>query len=274
MTSSLVAKIANAIFLTAVFVFLLLPFIYIIVASFNEATLAFPPRAFSLESYRSLPTAFLSALWVSLIVAAASTAIAIPLGICGGLGVVRGKFPGKDLVNGLLLSPLLLPMLVLGAGLYRYYLAIDLALDTAIAGSLVGLILGHASFCIPYVARAVIPILTQMPRTLEEAAQDLGASRWYTFRAVTLPIIRAGVVAGATLAFLASFDNFPMSLFLAEGDYATLPVVIFQHIEFDLKPTVLAMSTIVILMSLAAMFAVERFVGLKSFAGLRDNVVD
>jgi putative spermidine/putrescine transport system permease protein len=146
-----------------------------------------------------------------------------------------------------------------------------LAFDSAIAGSLVGLVLGHASFCIPYVARAVIPVLTQMPLTLEEAAQDLGASRAYTFARVTIPIIRTGIIAGAALAFLTSFDNFPMSLFLAEGDNATLPVVIFQYIEFDLKPTVLAISTLVIVLSIVAMFVVEKTIGLTSFVGLRDD---
>ena len=250
---------------------MLTPFIYIAVASFNESTLAFPPRALSLEAYRTIPPAFLSALSVSLVVAAASTLIAIPLGICGAFAVVRGRFPGRDLVNGLLLSPLLLPMLVLGAGLYRYYVAIDQVFDGSLAGSLVGLVLGHASFCIPYVARAVIPILTQMPPALEEAAQDLGASRWYTFTRVTLPTIRTGIIAGAALAFLTSFDNFPMSLFLAEGDNATLPVVIFQYIEFDLKPTVLAMSTLVIVLSMVAMVVVEKTIGLTTFVGLRDD---
>ena len=91
-----------------------------------------------------------------------------------------------------------------------------------------------------------MPVLMQMPASLEEAAYDLGANRWFTFTRVTLPLMRTGLVGGVAFAFLTSFDNFPMSLFLAEGEKATLPVVMFQFIEFDLTPVILSMSTLVI----------------------------
>lgn len=269
--SGIVARTCGIIFLTVVFGFLLMPLMYVAFGSLNAATLEFPPRTLSLESYRTLPSAFFDGLRVSLIVATAATLIATPLGVGAALGIVRGRFAGRDLLNGFLLSPLLLPMLVLGVALYQFYAAIDRAADSAVAGSLVGLILGHTSFCIPYVARAVIPALTQMPRSLEEAAHDLGASSWYTFTRVTLPVIRTGLVGGVAFAFLTSFDNFPMSLFLVEGDNATLPVVMFQFIQFDLKPTILAMSTLVILLSMAAMLVVEKTVGLATLVGLREH---
>jgi putative spermidine/putrescine transport system permease protein len=121
------------------------------------------------------------------------------------------------------------------------------------------------------VARAVIPALMQIPARVEEAALDLGASQWLTFRKITMPMIRTSLVGGGAFAFLTSFDNFPMSLFLAEGNNATLPVVMFQFIEFDLKPTVLAMSMLVILLSLAVMFVIERTIGLATFVGLQQR---
>lgn len=261
--------LGSGLFLSTVFAFLLTPFVYIALGSLNDTTLAFPPRSISLLSYVEIPSAFYNALNVSLVVAVSSTCIALPVGVCGALGVVRGRFPGRDFVSALLLSPLLLPMLVLGAGLYQFYFMIDQLIDTSLRGSLLGLIFGHTCFCIPYVVRAVIPVLTQMPHNVEEAAQDLGASRWMTFTKVTLPLIRMGVIGGGAFAFLTSFDNFPMSLFLAEGANATLPVVMFQYVEFDLKPTILAMSTLVILLSVAVMVVVERTIGVAEFMGLR-----
>ncbi len=269
--SRTIGRLGAGLFLTAVFAFLLTPFVYIAVGSLNDTTLSFPPRSISLSSYFEIPPAFFHALNISLVVATASTLIALPLGISGALAVVRGRFPGRDFVNGLLLSPLLLPVLVLGASLYQFYFAIDRTIGTAITGSLIGLILGHTSFCIPYVARAVIPALMQIPARVEEAALDLGASQWLTFRKITMPMIRTSLVGGGAFAFLTSFDNFPMSLFLAEGNNATLPVVMFQFIEFDLKPTVLAMSMLVILLSLAAMFVIERTIGLATFVGLQQR---
>lgn len=257
--------------LVAVFGFLLLPLAYVAFASLNETTLTFPPTTLSLRSYQTIPQSFFRALQVSLIVAAASTFIAIPLGVSAAFGLVRGRFRGRDILNSVLLSPLLLPMLVLGAGLYQFYYAVGEATGLSLRGSLIGLVLGHTSFCVPYVARAVVPVLATLAPSLEEAAQDLGASRWITFSWVTLPLIRTGLVAGAAFAFLTSFDNFPMSLFLAEGGNATLPVVMFQFIEFDLKPTILAMSTLVILFSVVAMLVVEKTIGLATFVGLRDR---
>ncbi|HEY7248675.1 MAG TPA: ABC transporter permease [Xanthobacteraceae bacterium] len=258
-------------FLAVLYAFLLAPLLYIVIGSFNPATLAFPPRAWSLHSYAAIPTEFLAALGVSLIVAAASACLAIPLGVSAALGVVRGRFAGRDLVNSFLLSPLLFPMLVLGASLYRLYYEVDQSLGTALSGSLTGLILGHTSFCIPYVARSLVPALMQMPASLEEAAYDLGAGRWFTFTRVTLPLMRTGLVGGIAFAFLTSFDNFPMSLFLAEGENATLPVVMFQFIEFDLTPVILSMSTLVILGSLAVMLVVEKAVGMAALVGLPEH---
>ena len=256
-------------YLGLVFAFLLAPLAYIVIGSFNESTLVFPPRSLSLASYREIPGPFFHALYISLIVAAGSTCIAVPVGVCGAIGVLRGRFPFRDAIGAALLSPLLLPMLVLGIGLYQFYVALDRTIGTSLAGSLIGLILGHTSFCIPYVMRAVTPVVAQLPAHIEEAAYDLGATRWETFTKVTLPLIRMGVIGGAAFAFLTSFDNFPMSLFLAEGDRTTLPVAMFQYIEFDLKPTILAMSSLVILISMGAMLLIERTIGLASFVGLR-----
>jgi putative spermidine/putrescine transport system permease protein len=269
--SNVVARTCSIIFLTIVLGFLLTPLLYVAFGSLNASTLEFPPRTLSIESYRTIPEAFFDGLRVSLIVAAAATVLATPLGVAAALGIVRGRFGGRELLNGFLLSPLLLPMLVLGVALYQFYVVIDRTADTAITGSLVGLILGHTSFCIPYVARAVIPALTQMPPSLEEAAHDLGASTWYAFSRVTLPAIRPGLAGGIAFAFLTSFDNFPMSLFLVEGDNTTLPVVMFQFIQFDLKPTILAMSTLVIIFSMAAMLFIEKTVGLASLVGLHED---
>src|SRR5579864_4610686 len=165
-----VRRVGSGLFLTSVFAFLLTPLIYTMLGSLNDTTLAFPPSSIGLRSYAELPPEFFHALYVSLVVASASTCLAIPFGICGALGIVRGRFPGRNFINALLLSPLSLPMLVLGASLYRFFFLVDQTIGISLSGSLLGLILGHTSFCIPYVTRGVIPVLTQMSPSVEEAA--------------------------------------------------------------------------------------------------------
>lgn len=253
------------------YVFIAMPLIFVILGSFNERTLGFPPDGLTLKWYHDIPPSFLDAFKVSLIVAVAATALAIPCGVMGALAIVRGRFPGRDLLSGTLLSPIMLPMLVVGISLYQFYLLVWRMTGVGLAGTLGGMIVAHSTFTTAYVLRSVIAVLSTMDRALEEAALDLGASRWTAFRRVTLPMIQPGVVAGAVLAFLVSFDNLPISLFLTGPGLTPLPIVIFNYIEFNLDPMILAVSTIVVTISVGFIVLLERAMGLARLMGLHDR---
>ncbi len=248
--------------------FLVLPLVFVVGGSFSEHRLAFPPDGFTLAWYGEIPASFVDAIVTSLVVATAATLIAIPCGVLAAFPVVRGRFPGRAALNALLLSPIMLPMLVIGIALYQSYLALGRATGVQVAGTLGGLVLAHASFTGAYVLRAVAAVLETTGRRLEEAAFDLGAGRWTTFRRVTLPLVKPGVVAGAVLAFLVSFDNLPISLFLTGPRLTPLPIAIFNYIEFNLDPMILALSALLTGGSLAVVVVLERTLGLARIMGL------
>lgn len=262
-------KATNAVALFGVYVFVLTPIVFVVVGSFNEETLVFPPRGFTFKWYGEIPDPFWRGLKASLIVAVASSALAMPIGVTSAYAVVRGRFPGRSLFNAALLSPLTAPLIVLGMALYQYYVVIWKLTGYPLPGSYLGLILGHTSFTIAFVARSVIAGLANFDLTLEEAAKDLGANEWTTFYRITLPLLRPAIAAGWLFAFWGSMENFPLSLFLAEGDSTTLPVVIFRFIEFDLSPVVLAVSSVVVISSIAIIVILEKLVGLDELMGLR-----
>jgi putative spermidine/putrescine transport system permease protein len=250
------------------YLFLALPLLFVIGGSFSEHRLAFPPDGFTLAWYGRIPARFAHDIVTSLVVAAAATLIGIPCGIMAAFPLVRGRFPGRAALSGLLLSPVMLPMLVVGIALYQAYLAFGRVSGVQVGGTLAGLIFAHASFTGAYVLRSVAAVLEATGTRLEEAAFDLGASRWRTFHRVTLPLIKPGVVAGAVLAFLVSFDNLPISLFLTGPQLTPLPIAIFNYIEFNLDPMILALSALVTGGSLVLVVVLERTLGLARIMGL------
>jgi putative spermidine/putrescine transport system permease protein len=133
---------------------------------------------------------------------------------------------------------------------------------------MVNLILGHVIITIPYVIRTVTAVLTRFDRSIEEAAMNLGANSIQTFFKITLPIIKPGVVAGAVFAFIMSFDNFAVSIFLSGPRTETLPIVIFMHLRYEIDPTISALSTILIGGVTVLVFFLERFVRLEQFVGI------
>ena len=146
------------------------------------------------------------------------------------------------------------------AFLQTYYL-LGNTLGIRIAGSFIALGLGHLFVATPYVIGSVGAVLLRFNSNLEEAALSLGASRWRAFRRVTLPIIMPGIYAGALFAFMVSFGDVPISLFLASPQYTTLPLEIFHSMEFDFDAAVLAISTLIVLASLVVLWLIQKFVG-------------
>jgi putative spermidine/putrescine transport system permease protein len=206
-------------------------------------------------------------LLVSLIVATATALLSITFGVPAALALSRGRFPGKSLLNALCLSPLMVPALVTGVALYQYSLILWDWTGLGMGGTIFGLVTGHLTFGIPFVIRAVIAGHARFDRALEEAAQNLGASPLITFWRVTVPVLRPSIVSGGIFAFLMSMDEVPIALFMGGGNSTTLPIRIFTAIEFDFGGDVMAISALIVLVSVALMLLLDRVVELGQFFG-------
>lgn len=252
--------------------FVCVPIVFVVVTSFNEKGIYLIRTGYqlSLRWYESLPKAFFSSFKVSLVVATASSAIALVPGIMAAFVIVRGQFPGKAMLTNLFLSPLILPLIVLGVSYYRYFLVVYDAAGVSLLDSYWGLILAHAGFTWAYVVRAVVAGLENFDLHLEEAAADLGAGRLYTTLRVTLPSIRPSIVAGTIFAFMISFDDVPVSLFLYSTRTTPLPIELMNYMSDNIDPYLTAMSSLTVFFSIALMVVVERTVGLRRFVGLRE----
>lgn len=252
-----------------VFVFLLLPIASVVVSSFSASPmLAFPPRALTFEWYGKIPKEFVDALKVSLIAATATAVVATLAGVGIGLAIARGRNRGKAALNAVSVAPLTVPHLVMGIALYHTSLFVWDVTGVEIMETMAGLVLAHVVIAVPFVVRGVVAGHAHFDRALEEAALSLGASNWQTLRIVTLPLLLPGILSGAFFAFLVSFDDVPVALFMGGGPTTTtLPLKILSSIEFSLNADVMAISTLIIGASLAVMVVLERAVGLDRFFG-------
>lgn len=264
-----IRPVATAVVVGSVYLFLLAPVIVVIGASFDggasvagRAFLNFPPENLSLYWYQNISPRLYHALWVSCSVAFVAATVGTILGVPAALGLVRGRFPGKTLIAALFRAPLQIPFIVIGlAFLQTYYLISDF-IDISLNGTFIGLAIGHIFVATPYVVGSVGAVLQRFNPSIEEAAMILGANRWRTFRRVTLPIIMPGVYGGALFAFMVSFGDVPISLFLAGAQYTTLPLEIFHSMEFDFDAAILAISTQIVFASLVLLWLIQRVVGL------------
>ena len=252
-----------------VLVFLLAPVVVVVFASFDggdpvagRAFLNFPPSSLSLQWYFSIQPRLFHSLWISFLVACFAAGIGTVIGVPAALGLIRGNLPGKTLLSALFRAPLQIPFIVIGVAFLQTYYLLGDALGLRISGSFIALAVGHLFVATPYVIGSVGSVLLRFNPNLEEAALSLGASRWRTFRRVTLPIIMPGIYAGALFAFMVSFGDVPISLFLASPKYTTLPLEIFHSMEFDFDAAVLAISTLIVFASLVILWLIQKSVGL------------
>ena len=249
----------------AILVFLLAPIAIVIVFALNPTPfIQFPPVGVSLRWFEKFFASreFMHALGFSLEVAAMTTVAATLLGASAALAIARGNLPGSRLIVATMLSPLMLPAILTGLALFQSYVLLD------VGRPLWGLVAGHTLVTIPYVVRTTLAVLHNFDLRLEEAAQNLGASPTRTFFEVTLPLIKPGVLAGAIFAFIVSFDQFPVSLFLVAPGNETLPITLFNYLKFDLDGTIGAASVVSILLALIVVIALDRTVGLRSYVKL------
>ncbi len=244
----------------AVMIFILAPLLVTIATSIsNTQYIIFPPQGFTVEWYgKALQDEdFLSALWFSTALAVAATLGALLLGVPAAVALARTEFPGRDAIGSVLLSPLIFPVLITGVALLQLFSTFGSD------NTPVNLFIGHVLVTAPYVVRTTTASLLLVDRTLEDAARTLGASNSVVFRRITIPQIAPGLATGALFAFMISFDNFPISMWLADAQYRPVPLLIFDMIASVFEPTVAAISTLMIFFAMAVVLILERIGGLQ-----------
>jgi len=244
-----------------IFFFLLAPILIMIPLSFNaqpyftftQEMLTFNPEGYSLRWYQDL---FGSASWMrsisnSFIIGIASTLLATSLGTLAALGLSRSHMPFKGLIMGILISPMVVPLIISAAGMFFFFSSVNLAQTYA------GVILAHTALGTPFVVITVTATLVGFDQSLNRAAASLGAPPVTVFRRITMPLILPGVVSGALFAFITSFDEIVIVLFIAGVEQRTIPREMWSGIREQISPTILAAATILVLISVALLSVVE-----------------
>ncbi len=245
-----------------IFLYLLAPILILVPVSFSDtAFVVFPPQGFSLRWYANFFAIreLTEALTLSLRLAATVTVAAAVVGTLAALALVRYRVPGREALRTFLLAPLVLPGVVLGIAFLVFFSR------TPLSQTFWSLACAHLVVALPYVVRTVSATLQGVDQTLEEAAASLGAAPVAAFWTVTLPLIKPGVIAGATFAFITSFDELVVSLFLTGPRLSTLPVQIYNYIEFTSDPTIAAISVLLVVLTVGGVLLVERLVGFTRF---------
>ena len=231
----------------ASYLFLIMPSLVIIPMSFGDKDeFQFPPSSLSLYLYRQF---FFDSTWMattaqSFIVATFTTVLSLAFGISAAYGVVRSEFPGKRLLTIFLLSPLLVPVIVVALGLYLYCSTIGMT------GTTFALVLGHTVHTTPFVIVMAMSGLRHVDPNLEAAARVMGAGPLLVMRRVTLPLLIPTIVAAALFAFLVSFDEVVISYFISSARTETLPVKMYSSIQWEISPVLAAISALLTLLSL------------------------
>jgi putative spermidine/putrescine transport system permease protein len=248
-----ITRVGLAVLTGAVLVFLVAPIVTIVPLSFSSGSFfTYPLPGLSLRWYEDFFTSsfWLPALKNSLIVGTSATLLATALGTLAALGLWRARFPGHGLVLALLISPMVVPVVIVAVGVYFAFAPLGLTDGYA------GLILAHTALGVPFVVITVLATLSGFDRTLVRAAESLGASPVTTFRRVTLPLILPGVASGAVFAFAASFDEVVVALLITGPGQRTLPRQMFAGINDYISLTLAAAATLLIAISLLLMIVV------------------
>lgn len=246
------------------FVFLLAPVLLVVPMSFSgDNFMTFPPSSWSLRWYAALPQnrVLIGALWTSLGLATVVTVLSLVIAIPAAYAMARIPFVGRDALLSLFTAPLLLPSIVLGLAILIVFVEVQFV------ATFHGLVLAHLVVTLPYALRVLVTALSTLPPSVEEAAASLGAKPLAVFRRVTLPLMTPGIVASAALAFLVSFDEVVISLFVVGPRITTLPVELYRYVDTRSDPLVAAASVFLILGTLLIVVLVERTMGLNRAVG-------
>lgn len=241
-----------SIFAALVGVFLVLPGLMVLPMSFNGArTMRFPPESWGTHWYANFFTnrAWVESLYNSILVSLLTAVLATVIGTFAAFALVRHSFPGKSLVAGLILAPLATPIVILGLGDYALFL------DWHLTGTAYGFMLAYTVTALPYVVITVSSALVGVQRQYELAASVLGANRFSVFFRVTLPLVLPGIVAGFLFAFVTSFDETAIAIFISEPGFRTLPVTMYSSMTREIDPTIASASSVIMLATTLVLFA-------------------
>lgn len=239
--------------------FMLAPLVVVMWMSLTPSNLlSLPTTELSLRWFRAIlgHRQFLDAFWFSIVLGVLAATVAMLLAVPAALALARHRFPGRDGLVALFLSPLIIPHVVLGVAFLRFFTQIGTT------GTFIGLLGSHVLVIFPYGLRLVLAALTTSDPAIERAAVSLGASHWTVFRRVLLPLMIPGVAGGWMISFIQSFDEVTMTVFVATPSSMTLPVRMYHYIEESIDPLVASVSTVVILLTFLLMAIVDRVYGL------------
>jgi len=229
---------------------------------FDEKLILFPPRGYTLSWYAAIIPNFGGAVAITVELAAASVVGSLLLGVPAGIALSRHRFRGAGVLGALLLAPLTVPGIALGLAIYLFLVLIEIQTALPLTGSLPGLILAHLLITTPWVVRLSLASLTNHDRSAEEAATSLGARPLTVIWRVTLPAMRQGIIAAGLFAFIFSFSNLEMALFLVAPGMTTLPVAVLEYLEYHIDPLVAAVAVAQMVLVGAVLLALDRFVRL------------
>jgi putative spermidine/putrescine transport system permease protein len=240
--------------------FILAPILIVCAVSFTPlGYLSLPVHGASLRWFRAIADNpdFIDAFQQSLLLGTLSATIAVAITVPAAVAIARYRFPGRQALTAFLQAPLMIPQVVLGIAFLRFFTQFGLG------GTFTGLVISHVVIIVPFALRLVLTAATGMDTQIEHAAVSLGASWLTTFRRVTLPMILPGIASGWVLAFISSFDEVTMTVFIASPRTTTLPVRLFLYIQDNIDPLVAAVSTALIGLTIVAIVIIDRLYGLE-----------
>jgi putative spermidine/putrescine transport system permease protein len=229
---------------------------------FNEKLILFPPRGYTFAWYGAIAGNFGAPIWTSIQLGTAAMLGSLLLGVPAGIGLSRLRFRGKGAVSTLLLAPITVPGIALGLAVFILLVGIDENMGSSLTGSMVGLVLGHVMITTPWVVRLCLASLVAHDGAAEEAAASLGANPLAVIWRVTLPAMRPGIIAGALFAFVISFENLELALFLTSPGVTTLPMAVLQYLEYHVDPLVAAVAVVQVAGVGVLLVVLDRFVRL------------
>jgi putative spermidine/putrescine transport system permease protein len=234
----------------AIVVFLIAPMVIVVIVSFSSAQfLTFPPPGFSLQWYRkvsSLPV-WTDAVSTSVMIMLPSALIATTVGTAAAVGLARSRFPGASLIAGLVMAPMVVPVIITAAAMLSVFR------QWGLQGTILGLVLAHATLATPYVVFTVLAALQLVDDQLESAAMTLGATRWRAFWRVTFPLILPAVLSGLLFAMVVSFDELVVSIFLSSPTVRPVSVQMWSDVRGDIDPTIAAIGTLILAFSVGVL---------------------
>jgi putative spermidine/putrescine transport system permease protein len=257
-------KTLHRTYVVLVYIFLLAPIAVVMLASLTATNfVTFPPRGITLAWYAAIfaHPEFVDSLVLSLTVGLGTALVAGTLGTLAGIAIARERVAGAGVWLALLSSPLIVPTVVLGIALLQWFTIL------ALPAGFVPLVIGHTVLALPYVVRLVCAGLAGIDPALERAAAGLGATPLQRLRHVTLPLIAPSIIAGALFAFITSFDDLTVALFVVSTNVMTLPVRIYNYMQFNYDPLITSVSTVMIVLSIVLVIVVERVIGVGRLFG-------